>query len=306
MSNPLFTVFTPTYNRAHTLHRVYDSLCAQTLRDFEWLVVDDGSIDNTRELVASWAKTADFAVRYFWQENSGKHIAHNLAVGEARGEFFTVLDSDDACVPRALERFAYYWNAIPARDRSYFAGVGALCRDQKGDIVGDHFPTDAFDASTRDLTYRYRVRGEKWGTVRTAILQRYAFPEIGNTMFVPEGLLWLQIGKIYKWRYFNEVLRIYYIDDQQTGATLTRNSSIGTNAPGRLEYYLWILNNDLEFFLCAPAPFLRAAIMLPILASFSGRSLWSVLRSLERPAARALVVLALPFTAILYGRSRLT
>src|SRR5215469_15182284 len=91
---PLFTVFTATYNRAHTIHRVFNSLRAQTVRDFEWLVVDDGSTDNTAELIAAWSKLADFPIRYFKQENSGKHIARNLAVREARGSFFALLDSD--------------------------------------------------------------------------------------------------------------------------------------------------------------------------------------------------------------------
>ena len=84
----LFTVFTASYNRAHTLHRVYDSLCAQTLRDFEWIVIDDGSSDNTADLIANWAEAADFPIRYFKQEHCGKHIAHNLAVREGEGFLF--------------------------------------------------------------------------------------------------------------------------------------------------------------------------------------------------------------------------
>src|SRR5215471_10000349 len=79
-SPPLFTVFTASYNRAHTIHRVFNSLSAQTLRDFEWLVVDDGSTDRTAELIGAWTKTADFPIRYFKQEHSGKHVARNLAV----------------------------------------------------------------------------------------------------------------------------------------------------------------------------------------------------------------------------------
>src|SRR5260370_42664596 len=87
-ATPFFTVFTPTYNRAHTLHRVYDSLRAQTLRDFEWLVVDDGSTDDTPGLITQWTKATDFPIRYFKQGRSGKHFAHNLAVREARGKMF--------------------------------------------------------------------------------------------------------------------------------------------------------------------------------------------------------------------------
>ena len=97
-------MFTATYNRAHTLHRVFDSLRAETVRGFEWLVVDDGSTDGTKALIAQWAAAADFPIRYFKQDRSGKHAAHNRAVAEACGQFFLPLDSDDAYPPRALER----------------------------------------------------------------------------------------------------------------------------------------------------------------------------------------------------------
>ncbi len=98
----VFTVFTATFNRAHVLHRVYHSLRAQTFRDFEWLVVDDGSTDGTGALVEAWRAEADFPIRYRYQENRGKHVACNRAVAEARGRFFLTLDSDDACVPQAF------------------------------------------------------------------------------------------------------------------------------------------------------------------------------------------------------------
>jgi glycosyltransferase involved in cell wall biosynthesis len=121
---PFFTVFTATYNRAHTLHRAFDSLCAQSFRDFEWLVVDDGSTDDTANLIDKWIKTANFPIRYFRQPNSGKHIAHNLAIREARGQFFTVIDSDDALMPAALERAHNLWHEIPETERYKFCGAG--------------------------------------------------------------------------------------------------------------------------------------------------------------------------------------
>jgi glycosyltransferase involved in cell wall biosynthesis len=303
MSNdPLFTVFTPTYNRAHTIDRVFDSLRVQTLRDFEWLVVDDGSTDGTAELIAAWQKIADFPIRYFSQARSGKHIAHNLAVRDARGQFFAPIDSDDALLPDTLESVSIAWNEIPVSERSGFCGIWGLCRDQHGAIVGDSYPTSPYDAYLPEVTYVRRIGGEKWAVVRTDVLRQFPFPEIGRTYFIPEAMLWLEIAKSYKIRCVNEALRIYYIDDGKTGATLSNKAALKDSAPGRLCYYVWLLNNNLEYFRYSPAPFLKAAVMLPIVAQLSGRALRDVLGSLKTLPAKALVCLALPFSALLGAR----
>jgi glycosyltransferase involved in cell wall biosynthesis len=302
---PLFTVFTPTYNRAHTLKRVFDSLRAQTLRDFEWLVVDDGSTDKTTELIASWAKASDFPIRYFKQEHTGKHIAHNLAVREGCGKFFLPLDSDDACSPRALERFAYHWNTIPESERASFSGVVALCCDQYGKVVGDRFPSDLFDANWRDVVYVYRVRGEKWGPQLMELVRRYPFPQISGTHFVPEGLVWLDLAKAYKIRFVNEVLRTYYVEHSAARGSLTTLRKCDENAPGRFVYYIWLLNNDLSYFFNSPAPFLRAAVMVPILAWTSGYSFRYTIRLLYSAFAKALFVLALPGSALIFAIDRM-
>ena len=301
----LFTVFTPTYNRAHTIHRVYDSLRAQTLRDFEWLVIDDGSTDSTAELVANWAKSADFPIRYFWQEHQGKHIAHNVAVREARGQFVAPLDSDDALPPESLERISTSWNAIPVSCRAGYSGIGGLCCDQHGKVIGDYFPKSPLDASLRELIYELQVRGEKWGVTRTDVLRQYPFPELPGTQFVPEGLVGLQMSKNYKRRYLNEVFRIYYrFENKEPGKNLTNRASISSNASGRFYYYLWVLNNELEYFWRSPAPFAKAAVMLPVLARFSNLHFRDLLQSLKSPAATVLVMLALPFALVMYASNR--
>ncbi|MGD0420700.1 MAG: glycosyltransferase family 2 protein [Xanthobacteraceae bacterium] len=301
---PLFTVFTATYNRAHTIHRVFGSLRAQTLRDFEWLIVDDGSTDNTAALIADWANEADFPIRYFRQDHSGKHFAHNLAVREARGEFFLPLDSDDACIPEALARLANLWNTIPVSDRVHFSGVGGLCRNQHGEIIGDLFPSEPFDASLRDRRYIYRLRGEKWGMELTDIVRRHPFPEIRGTGFVPEGLVWMEIAKNYKIRSMNEAFRIYYVDDERTIVTLSNQKGLSDNAPGRLHYYAWVLNNDLGYFFYSPKPFLKAAIMLPIVARFAGQRFVDAVKSLHGMPAKLLLFSVLPLSFLLYVSDR--
>ena len=295
---PLFTVFTPTYNRRHTIYRVYDSLRAQTLRDFEWLVIDDGSTDGTSELIREWTQAADFPIRYFSQQNSGKHIAHNLAVREARGQFFAPVDSDDAVLPNVMERVWLHWNEIPISERTYFAGVWGLCRDQHGALVGNYYPASPFDADWREVHYVRRVRGEKCGVFRTEVLRQFPFPEVKKT-YIPEGMIWLEIAKTYKTRFVNEVFRIYYINDDKTGATITKKRALGSNAQGRLHYYVWLLNNNLQYFGHSPTGFLKAAVMLPIVAQRSGHSFRSALKQLETFQAKTLVCLALPCTLLL-------
>lgn len=296
---PLFTIFTPTYNRAHTLHRVFDSLCAQTLRDFEWLIVDDGSTDDTDKLVGEWMERADFPVRYLRQNHLGKHIAHNRAVREARGVFFGPLDSDDALLSDALEKIAYHWNTIPEAERHAFSGIDGLCCDVSGKIIGKRFPASPLDTTLRHQKYIYRTTGEKWGVARTDILVRYPFPEIALGEFLPEGIVWLEIAKAFKSRAVNEVVRVYYVDDASPGLTRDKKQKLGAHALGRWHFYIWLLNNDLEFFFRWPVPFLKAAVMLPIVARISGNGMPNTLRSLKSVAAQALVIATLPLSALI-------
>ncbi|MGH8403661.1 MAG: glycosyltransferase family A protein, partial [Gammaproteobacteria bacterium] len=99
----VFTAFTGTYNRGPCLHRVYESLLAQTCQDFEWLIVDDGSEDDTQARVNAMMVDAPFAIRYFYKNNGGVHTAHNRAIKAASGELFLRCDSDDEFLPEAMD-----------------------------------------------------------------------------------------------------------------------------------------------------------------------------------------------------------
>ena len=157
---PLFTVFTATYNRAHTLPRVLDALDRQTLRDFEWLIVDDGSTDGTQALVESWDSRTDFPIRYVPLRHAGKHVAFNRGVREAAGELFLNFDSDDGAIPEALERFKAHWESIPADRRAGFSAVSALRMYENGEIIGDRFVEDVHDSETLEKYFKERIRGD--------------------------------------------------------------------------------------------------------------------------------------------------
>ncbi|WP_171009510.1 glycosyltransferase family 2 protein [Sphingomonas sp. 2SG] len=209
MTEPVFTVATPTYNRADTLPRVYDSLCAQSFRSFEWLVVDDGSTDHTRDLVLSWQDASPFPIRYHWQPNQHKKTAVNHAVREARGAFIAILDSDDSFMPNALQDMYDGWESIPIAERSDFAGVSALVMSPDGAIVGDAFPEDPLDADYMTCHYIIGVRGEKFTMQRTDVMRQFPFPDFVSGL-VPENYVWDRIAINYKMRHINRVVRIYY------------------------------------------------------------------------------------------------
>lgn len=232
--SPFFTVFTPTFNRAATLGRVYESLCAQTFLDFEWLIVDDGSTDETYDLVAGWQAEAGFPIRYFRQPNGGKHRAFNRGVREAHGELFLTLDSDDTCVADALARLKFHWDSIPAGARETFSAVTVLCADAEGRVVGDRFPRDVFDANSISLQHKYLIRGEKWGFHRTTVLRKFPFPEFDGERFIPESVVWNRIAQHYRTRYVNEALRTYEIGSD----SLSRRSvRIRTENPQGTDLY---------------------------------------------------------------------
>jgi glycosyltransferase involved in cell wall biosynthesis len=217
-----FTVLTPTYNRAGTLHRVYESLSRQTFRGFEWVVVDDGSTDNTHESILDWQARADFPIRYFWQNNQHKKTAFNRGVREARGKLIVGLDSDDEMPPDALAIFKEAWESIPPARRESYVAVTGLCARPDGSIVGDRYPQDVFDSTAVDVYFRYRVKGEKFGCMRTDILRTYPFPE-DVAGFVPESLVWWAIARAARLK----LLRLATSTNKAMSLSWTVEASIG-------------------------------------------------------------------------------
>lgn len=253
---PTFTVFTPTYNRAHLLQRVYDSLCRQTFRDFEWLVVDDGSTDKTKELVAAWQAVADFTIRYVWQKNGHKKTAFNHGVRLARGDFFLPADSDDSFPLNALANFAEYWKTIPEHEKAGFSGVCGLCEDEYGQIIGDQFPGGwGIDTSPQEIRHRYRIHGEKWGFTRTDILRAHPFPE-HLPRHVPENVVWSVIGKHYRTRFVNQVVRVYH---QGADNQLTQTGDPAGQATGALFQKHIALSHEIGWFFYNPRFFILEA-----------------------------------------------
>lgn len=232
------TVFTPTFNRSHTLERLYRSLQRQTFTDFEWLVIDDGSTDGTRLLFEEWSTEENpFPIHYHSQVNGGKHTAINLGLDKAKGELFFTADSDDYLTDDALEKVNKWANSLPINKN--FCGVVG-----NWGYTESETPNTIFEGKWRDasLLERYPecsekpIDGERAWVFFTDIHRKYKYPVFENEKFMTEAVAWNRMAKDgYKMRIFNDIIYIYkYLPD---GLTLSGSKMFIENPKG---YGLWL------------------------------------------------------------------
>lgn len=218
---PLISILTPTYNRGKLLLPLYESLKNLTFEDFEWLIVDDGSEDDTEQYALSWIahniQNAEFPIRYIKKSNGGKHTAINRGVREANGELILILDSDDTLPADSLATIAQYYEQC--KGYKDCAGVCGLMAHHDGQLIGTGFPKEPMYESA--LQFRYAEKGNVTGDLlevyKTSVMREFPFPEIENEKFCPESLVWNRIANKYKLFCFNKV--IYYRDYLEGGLT---------------------------------------------------------------------------------------
>lgn len=218
---PLITVLTPTYNRASLLPRLYESLCRQTCKDFEWIVVDDGSTDNTQEVLAQLSTEGNINAKSLHKKNGGKHTAVNLGVKHAKGELSLILDSDDELPTTAIADIKKQWNEVKLGSVSQcekpIGGVCGYMAHRNGDIIGK--PMIDTTCDEMELRYLHGVTGDMCEVFRTDILRENPFPEISGERFCPEVLVWNRIAQKYRLKVFPKMI---YIRDYLDGG-LTDN-----------------------------------------------------------------------------------
>lgn len=199
----MITVFTPTYNRAYILPQLYNSLKEQSNKDFEWLVVDDGSTDNTAELFVQWTKEKKVNIRYIKVANGGKHRAINRGVKEAHGELFFIVDSDDKLLPDSLHRIATLYEEI--KDDKRFCGLAGSLATPDGQRIGGYFPPHPIDCNALDFRLHHKIKGDMAEVFRTEVMREYPFPEIEGEKFCPESLIWNRMTQKCIMRWIPEV-----------------------------------------------------------------------------------------------------
>lgn len=228
------TIFTPTYNRGYIIENLYKSLKKQTFNDFEWVVVDDGSTDNTKDLFEKIFKDNErnFNLIYEQTNNGGKHRAINRGLQLASGELFFIVDSDDYLTDDALELIDSMEKSIPESEkRTLFAGVCALRGYSPYEIIGTTFEGDILDITTLERI-KYGIDGDKAEVFYTDILKRYPFPEFEGEKFLTECVVWDRIASDgFKLRFFNKICYITeYLED---GLSAKYNQIMDTNPKGK-------------------------------------------------------------------------
>lgn len=240
----LITVFTPSYNRAHLLNVAYQSLCLQTCKDFEWLIVDDGSTDNTEVVVNRFIEEGKIAIQYCKKTNGGKHTAINMGTKEAEGELFWILDSDDSLPKDAIVKVINVWKSLKddvdlgsdvdfdddsdvsadvrrsksrSLSKSKLAGICGYMAHHDGTVIGSPIVENGTVASSIDMRHKLHITGDMMEVWRTDVIREFPFPEIKGERFCPEILVWNRIAKKYPLYMIPDV--IYYRDYLDGGLT---------------------------------------------------------------------------------------
>lgn len=227
-----FTVFTPVFNCEKSIQRVHDCLLDQTFKNFEWLIINDGSTDNSHEKIMTIIENTSININYINNTNNKHKMSCFIqSIESARGEFLLPLDGDDECRSDALSIFNKEYDNIPKDLKEEVAAVSVLCNDQYGNLVGKLFPDNPFYCNTFEAVIRKQIIGEKWGFTKTDVLKGIIInPEMlrfGG--FIPESVIWNTVSNNgFLTKCVNKPLRIYHLDvENSISKTSTPKNDFG-------------------------------------------------------------------------------
>jgi len=243
---PVFSICIPSFNRAHLLPGVFDNLSLQKGPSFELVIVNDGSTDDTAEVLAGLAQTAPFPVVAVNIPHGGLGPALNAALGAATGDFIIIMDDDDQMPPDTLAAALDAWNGIPVDDRDQYCGVCGLCRFEDGSIVGDRFPEDMLASDYFSMRMVRNIRGDKKEVLRRSCLDGFRFEVIPPERRAIKNMLWFSLARRYKMRFINQV---FLIKGRRPDGITANGRKLKVNSPNLQAEYNRSL---LEWFPQAP------------------------------------------------------
>lgn len=283
MDTKSITIITPTYNRAHTLQRVYESLLEQTFQDFVWLIMDDGSTDETKKLVDEFVQEKKIAIQYFYHENQHKFITVFEGVKKVKTPYFMVVDSDDSYPKTSLE--VLFNEAEQINNQDEYISVMGLSQYEDGRIVGDPYPGDGFDGSIFEMRYRYKVMGDKFGIFFTKTYQRlladFDYSSYQGKGYVPQSVFYNTYDAAgIKTRFVNKVVRTYHFDvSDQNSVSNTRWT--GKNTFGLMKGYQSFINSYGKQLLNYPKTLIRNLVGYQVYSIINKKSLTEINAGLD-------------------------
>ncbi len=296
-----FTIFTPCYNSAKFIHRVIESLESQQFKNFEWLVINDASKDNTHEIIEAYRSKASFDIQYYnLAKNQMLSNNFNMAFEKAQGELFVIAGHDDAFDADTLKVFDETWDQYGAEN---IAGIWCRCRDQHGKPVGNEFPKPVIVSNYFTLFMDYIYTQERFGCTRTEVLRRFPF-DTSESQYISEGTMWGKIGLAYNTIYLNTILRTYFIEESNTAA-MTKSGRSKYAGASYHEHSLWV-NEFLSKINGHYKHKLRHHFGLVFYGLLSGKGFLKIIKNVKPVGSKFICVTMYPAVWLLYITMKIT
>lgn len=297
------TIITPTYNRAKTLPKVFESLLNQSFKDFLWIVLDDGSTDNTSTVVENFQLLNPFfEIIYKKDKNRHKFLTVLEGVKMVKTPYFMVVDSDDAYPEDALETLISEVEKIENQD-DYISVMG-LSADENGKIVGDKYPNNGFDGSIFEMRYKYKVRGDKFGIFITKTYQREIsgkdFSQYEGKGYIPQSVIFNEYdARGIKTRFVNKIVR-FYLKDDDDAASVSNTRWSGKNLFGLTEGHLSMLNSYGSKLFPYPKVLVRNIVGYQFYSIMIKSNISEIISKINNKFIQVLFILLLPFSYLYY------
>ncbi len=290
------TVVTATYNRVHTLPMVYESLKHSTYKNFIWMVVDDGSTDNTEEYINSLIANAPFEIQYVKKEHAGKYEACNLSYKLTKTPYMINCDSDDEMLPEGLEIIMKAWETVPAEQYDKIWCVTGRCIDSETrEIVGGPFPKNINQLTGRKKWKAMcNVTGEKHSCRKVDVLKQFPFPTFKDTTKLVPNIVWTRINALYEQWCINDPISVYYQNSPDSLAKSTSKERL-------LAYYYYALMviNDYNDQFWYNSDIRRSYIDITRCGWRGGKKTGEILKSLNTMPKKIAVIICMPASALL-------
>ena len=236
MESKTVTIVTPTYNRADRLPMLFDSLCKQSCKDFEWLCIDDGSSDDTEKVISQFIRQNSqnefsFPIKYIYKKNGGKHSALNIAFKGTQSELLFIVDSDDVLTNDAVASIVSDWNRID--DKENICGIGYLRGYSETQEIGDTYSGHYFISNFIEERFNRNINGDKAEVWVTDILRDFHFPEIEGEKFISESVAWIWLAKKYNMLFINKII---YITEYLEGGLSDSGRALRFKCPTLMAY----------------------------------------------------------------------